>query len=351
MNFIINHGGFFLGISVTLLLALIGYYAEKKDSSKNKNIDNSSKSTTLDELPNDSVNNNVSDSINVEDFPKNGKYINFIDVDSSVSNSSDATQGDTSNINDIVQSDTSNIDDFSNNIEDNGFNDVSASLDTDFSSINSPEQNNIVDEHESSVASSDVTQDNILDSDQSSVDQNTSISFGMNDFEDINMSLEDLEKKNYSKIINNKVLDDSDNYYYSDLDEFAIDNNLSNDSASSDMDTSSQFDNTINNDVTSDLVSPVMNDASDSVQEIDNTINNDVTSDLVSPVMDDTSDSGHEFDNEVQFDNTLEELNSVSDNIDSVSEISNGEDNQQFTTDGSVVDPLSDSFDDDIWKF
>ena len=79
MDFIINHSGFFLGIGITLLLALIGYYADKNDSKKEKKMKSSSKSNTFDELSNN--NNSQID----ESFPQNGKFINYSNSDLSTS--------------------------------------------------------------------------------------------------------------------------------------------------------------------------------------------------------------------------------------------------------------------------
>ena len=132
MNFIINHSGFFLGIGVTLLLALIGYYAEKKDSSKNKNNDNSSKSTTLGELPSDNVNMDNASNNEIDDgSPRGGKFINFVNTDQdsvfNLDNSLKPVQNEIPEMNVTSNGDQSNVPDingFANTVQ-NGIPEVS----------------------------------------------------------------------------------------------------------------------------------------------------------------------------------------------------------------------------------
>ena len=356
MNFIINHSGFFLGISIMMLFALIGYYADKKDSSKNKNTDNSSKSTTLDELPGDGVSTNdiIVDSNQVdESLPRNGKFINFVNVDSDIASNAntslDNVQNSVSNIDDSlnnVQSNMSDIDSFSDAVQ----NDVSNSvIGSDISNL---EQNNVGVEQKNNVTSIDSGNNNESDQvtnvDQDNVGQNGSISFGVNDFEDINMSLEDLEKKNYNEIINNNALDDSENYYYSDLEEPTVDNDV--------MSNSLNLNNAVDNDIPNESF-----DSINSHESINDQIDNDVMSNSLNSVTNDTNDVSHEFDSEVQFEDSVEESNNVSDNTDSVPEIFTGENSgvmqdnsvndDKLSTDGAVIDPLNSSSDDDIWKF
>ena len=421
MNFIINHSGFFLGIGVTLLLALIGYYSEKKDSSKNKNNDNSSKSTTLGELPSDNVNMDNASNNEIDDgSTRGGKFINFVNTDQdsvfNLDNSLKPVQneipemnvtsnGDQSNVIDIngfdntVQNGIPEVSVTSNDVQ-NNVPDINVGINNDvpIENNNVVGNNNVADLSNNNISDTtnyvqsnngfnqvdevnnvNLSSDNISNENQNSVKQSSPISFGANDFENINMSLEDLEKKNYDKIINNNVLDDSDNYYYSELDTSNVDNSnsvvspdlnnaVSNESANV-IDTNiginndvpienSNVDNNIveNNNLNNDIVKNNNVDSSNYEN-----VNNDVVVDNSGSIDNYTEDVGHEFDNEVQSDDGTDELENVSDTLDSVPEIFNGDSNEtvqnnttieeQVTTDSSVIDPLNNSSEDDIWKF
>ena len=392
MNFIINHSGFFLGIGVTLLLALIGYYAEKKDSSKNKNNDNSSKSTTLGELPSDNVNMDNASNNEIDDgSPRGGKFINFVNTDQdsvfNLDNSLKPVQNEIPEMNVTSNDVQNNVPDINvginndvpiennNVVENNNVSDLSNNITETNNYVQSNNGFNQVDE----VNNVNPSSDNISNQNQNFVEQSSPISFGANDFENINMSLEDLEKKNYDKIINNNVLDDSDNYYYSELDTSNVDNSnsvvspdlnnaVSNESANV-IDTNiginndvpienSNVDNNIveNNNLNNDIVKNNNVDSSNYEN-----VNNDVVVDNSGSIDNYTEDVGHEFDNEVQSDDGTDELENVSDSLDSVPEIFNGDSNEtvqnnttieeQVTTDSSVIDPLNNSSEDDIWKF
>ena len=84
MDFIINHSGFFLGIGLVVLLAIIGYYADKNDT-KNKKVDNKNddveiddyvvkEPTTFNELPN--VEKKINDVVNdFNEFKKDNSEV------------------------------------------------------------------------------------------------------------------------------------------------------------------------------------------------------------------------------------------------------------------------------------
>lgn len=422
MDFIINHSGFFLGIGVTLLLALIGYYSEKKDSSKNKNNDNSSKSTTLGELPSDNVNmDNASNNEINDGSPRGGKFINFVNTDQdsvfNLDNSLKPVQNEIPEMNVTSNGDQSNVPDingFANTVQ-NGISEVSVTsndVQNNVPDINVGinndvpiENNNVVENNNVSDLSNNITEannyvqsnnglnqvdevnnvnpssDNISNQNQNFVEQSSPISFGANDFENINMSLEDLEKKNYDKIINNNVLDDSDNYYYSELDTSNVDN--SNSVVSPDLNNAISNESAnvidanigINNDISTENSNvPIENNSiennnlNNNIVENNNVdssnyenVNNDAVVDNSGSIDNYTEDVGHEFDNEVQSDDGADGLQNVSDTFDSVPEIFSGDNNEavqnnttieeQITTDSSVIDPLNNSSDDDIWKF
>lgn len=384
MDFIINHSGFFLGIGVTLLLALIGYYAEKKDSSKNKNNDNSSKSTTLGELPSDNVNMDNASNNEIDDgSPSGGKFINFVNTDQdsvfNLDNSLKPVQNEIPEMNVTSNDVQNNVPDINvginndvpiennNVVENNNVSDLSNNITETNNYVQSNNGLNQVDE----VNNVNPSSDNISNQNQNFVEQSSPISFGANDFENINMSLEDLEKKNYDKIINNNVLDDSDNYYYSELDTSNVDN--SNSVVSPDLNNAISNESAnvidanigINNDISTENSNVPIENNSIENNNVDSSnyenVNNDAVVDNSGSIDNYTEDVGHEFDNEVQSDDGADGLQNVSDTLDSVPEIFSGDSNEavqnnttieeQITTDSSVIDPLNNSSDDDIWKF
>lgn len=324
MDFIINHSGFFLGIGITALLALIGYYADKKDSNKKTN--NSSIPTAKDELSSDNkkdVSTNLVDWMD-ESLPQSGKFINYVDLNSAPLGS-DSMAGQSSE-NDV------SVDIPNNNVD----NDINKADEVDLS---------IAKQDNSAVSDSvnNVLSDNIVsDASDTPVKQENTISFNVNDFENINLSLEDLEKKNYSDFNESNAFDDSENYYYSNLEEpNSIDNREVVESASTDL----------NNMVDDSVSAEKLENVEDNTGVINNEFNNDVTVDELNPTEEDVS---HEFDNEVQGDDTYEEVNAPVPEIfgGSESEVTQTVDlpSENLVTDGPVVDPSNDSFD-DIWKF
>lgn len=350
MDFIINHSGFFLGIGVTILLALVGYYADKKDS--NKKTSNSSMSTAMDELSGDNkkdVSKNLVDWMD-ESLPQSGKFINYVNVDNTSNESSSAIEQSTKEetLAQGVSTDTLSDDMDILNVNNIDQLDFSVSKqDNNVSNITNSDLNNQI---SSNAAAPEV-----------SVTDNNVISFGANDFENIDLSLDDLEKKNFDNFNNSNALDDSENYYYSNLDD-------SEGSSVMDDSVSSTDDNIVSEDlnVTESVMNEVINETDPGVH-VDSDVNgeivpatsnvnleaaaevpagSDVSHEFDSEVQ---SDADSEFDAEVQTNNSLEELCSqiesdvaVSDDI--------GNATESIVSSSDIYDSITDSSD-DIWKF
>lgn len=305
MDFIINHSGFLFGIVIVTILAIIGYYADKKDKSKNivNTIDNKEKNNDL-----NNVSVPIDNSVSFDQLPnvpnKSDDVVNEIDGIS--------TPNSDTNVSDIV-----------------------------------PENVNIL---------------------------NSNNQFGFNDFESLNMSLEDLEKKNFDKISKSNL--DDENFYYSDMEEpnesVSIKDNVSYVSSEDDKESSIMVDDSISDNVPSDNVVVPENEnfnlSNDSVQnnEIDKNVN------------DSEFDDAHIFDSETEsivqsINESQEPLTTVSDenndfnfmpNVqsdinNSIPELvdtnifsSNDAANDSLTVDpGSQSLDLENSVDEDIWKF
>lgn len=305
MDFIINHSGFLFGIVIVTILAIIGYYADKKDKSKNivNTIDNKEKNNDL-----NNVSVPIDNSVSFDQLPnvpnKSDDVVNEIDGIS--------TPNSDTNVSDIV-----------------------------------PENVNIL---------------------------NSNNQFGFNDFESLNMSLEDLEKKNFDKISKSNL--DDENFYYSDMEEpnesVSIQDNVSYVSPEDNKESSIMVDDSISDNVPSDNVVVPENEnfnlSNDSVQnnEIDKNVN------------DSEFDDAHIFDSETEsnvqsINESQEPLTTVSDenndfnfmpNVqsdinNSIPELvdtnifsSNDAANDSLTVDpGSQSLDLENSVDEDIWKF
>lgn len=341
MDFIINHSGFFFGILMIVLLAVIGYFADKNDKKnaddKVKKIDDkinqeNDTSTLFNELPSDSGSNVVS-------------------------NDSDTEVG-------IVPDfGNSNLNDVDNSISDNLANPVGYN-----SGFNH----------------------GTTDLQVSNIDNN--ISFNSSDFESLDLSLEDLEKKNFDNIVKENIQTDDDNYYYSNMEEpnndivysDLSDNNSSIDSVDNDVVSVEPLNNDINAVVSDDannidgsvpeissednIVSESISDTSnDTIPELENNngdSNEVVSSDESSMVSDfnnehlDSSeqfDSNHLFDGETQSNEQNEDQFSFSSN-DGVQDIPELFESNSFKSESDDVsenslDLSDDSTGEDIWKF
>ncbi len=260
MDFIMEHGTLFISIGVITLLALIGYYADKKESKNKEEVKNTSEPVT-----------------------SNSTGVNSSDVLS----------------NNVLNSSSTVFDGFSS-----------------VSSIPVDNQSNVRDDS-----------DGVIDNSPFSL-------FTSSSFENVNMSLDDLEKKNYEKIASDKV--DSDDYYYDDLDDAP--SIVTEDLSDSNISLEPLFDNSF-----VDIKSNEDENLNDSVQE-----SNPVLDEVVPDPVD------HEFDEEIQpveqqvvasTDGTLQsDVSTEVESTDSLASESNSD---------SVV---SNNYDlknntDDIWKF
>ena len=203
MDFIINHSGFLLGIAVVILLAIIGYYADKKDKSK---IDGYNSK-------NDNKNNNISN-----DLKSNESLEQIPDVSAQVDNTSNneiVTSNNEGVVPDIV---SQRVD----NVSNDSFLDTSEQVGSDEVLTNTNKQ----------VGSDEVLTDTNKQVASNELFSSSSNQFGFNDFESLDMSLEDLEKKNFDKLSKSSLSED-DNFYYSDMEEgnesVLSQNNVSND--------------------------------------------------------------------------------------------------------------------------
>ena len=163
MDFIFNHGGFLISVGVIMLLALIGYYADRNETKKK--LDGSSSS--------------------------NGKDSLIEKRDDDVSKDDDVISDD---LNDVVlsqdMSDYNSVVSFDDGVDINSGNEDNAGLSYYSDDLNS----------DNGVKSDDLSLDSATDNDYlvsddigKNFDENSS--FSSSNYEDINMSLQDLEKK------------------------------------------------------------------------------------------------------------------------------------------------------------
>lgn len=292
MEFIIQNIGWFVGIGLVLLFALIGYFADSREQKK--------------------LNSNI----------KNNNLDNNVQNENSES---------------VVQN--SYLNDNNMNNYDNNFN---------YGDVNTLKDEAI---NNNSVNFVSVSEENLSNNSNVLEDQFKNI-------EETNMSLEDLEKKNYSDILNTRnvsgysYVDDNEisdyvdsNGMISDVDDYQI--NLVN----NEIVTSIDEDETLNseviteNNLASDISVPLDNINDDSISSSENIVSKDEVNqiDQVNSVdnsidVDDVPTS-ELFNSEVNLNSSVPELSSDVYNV-NVSENENG-----------VLDLDDDSIDDDIWKF
>jgi len=344
MGLIIDHSGLILCIGVVALLAIIGYYADKKDT-ENKKIDKNIKNdnveiehyvvdkpTNFNELPNvqSKINDVVSDFNQVNDN-------NGISIQEPIA--------------EIAGNDVSTVSDNFNNID-------SASFVND------------------EISNSNVSQDTLSDFNSNNLVESVD-SFGFNNFENIDMSLDDLEKKNYDSILSEKTAyNDDDNFYYSDLEEGnnPIISNIHNDSISVDetnpialnSDDKSAVDLSIssnNSDIDiyqghefdNEVLSTIDDDNSNN--EVLSTIDNDSSNNsLFGEANSNVSDNG--MDNSFMADidtkdmsESVPELFSTDDSAIFGATDNSNQPSESGNIDESAYDLSNDSVDNDIWKF
>lgn len=361
MGFIIGLCGFACGIGLIALLATIGYYAEK--------------------------NNPTSNSLNVKDENVNNATDMKSPVDSSVMNFNELPNVD-KKLNDVIDgfNDSSNKNVLDDSLSTSEIPEVSvpeaASVDSGLSqvSISEPTNDTSVDHSVSNVTVSESAS-----VDAPVVEENNTQSFSSSNFENVNLSLEDLEKKNYGEIVSNNNTSEDDNYYYSNLDDSVSEIPVDDSSDSVSESEKSVVDSTnIMNSVETPVVSESSNVTSTSEYFSTENVNNDVqsidnsesvqlneVSDVVgsnenvsisNPVsetnLEDDSLSDHIFDGEISSvqnsssdvipeSNSLVEEQQVTENI---NEQSSENEVPEISGDGfSILN--DDSTDDDIWKF
>ena len=389
MEFIVQNSGFLLGILLIIILAIIGYYADKKDSKNKSAIDNSNNS--VDDVPVKNVDNNSNYSS--ESIDESFKY-NINDSNDSINDSFNLNDGFIdNNINEINNEYLNNNSDNSNFVD--GLSNNVASVSSDLGKI---DQDISIQDNQIQEKSFDIVSDNIssglnnvdLSSNKSGESTNLANTlYDVGSFENLDMSLEDLEKKNYNEIASNTSNDvDSDNYYYSNIDNERLDdlNNsvsdiniptnqeeLSNENVSSVLNSDENLSDSANelvvdNDSLNSADESITNGdliPDYSVQNQDDSLSFDNVDNLDS----DADDYKHNFDNEIEevssSDSSVEDestgidysqndmLNSPIPEIygfqDTVGAIDQNQGSQ--TDNDSTINLDNNSIDEDIWKF
>lgn len=356
MDFIVNHSSFFLCVGVIALLAIIGYYVDKSDNEKK----NASSKDVKDKEP--QVNSQVSAPVEFNELPDVSEdFLTFNELPNSDKKLNDV-------IDEFNEYSTNDLN--SNNIEE-----VSPVLEEIPNNVPNNIQNNVP--------------NNIQNNIQNNVQNNVISDFGLNDFESLDLSLEDLEKKNFNELSKNISNNDDDNYFYSDMEDSTNSNlvvenpnlvpNVDNQNSVLNeeiFDNSNEqevhaFDNeTESSRVYGETEIPVANDESNEVLEnSDMSVNNDLNdvsgvSDI--PVNNDLNDvSGNNVEvpvttdevfNEQVISNNTNELN-TNNNVSNVGpvpeifgEIDNGNSNSNNFNDlnSNIDNQVSNE---DIWKF
>lgn len=328
MDFIIHNGGLLLGILLIVLLAIIGYFADKKEKSSKENLNNivdidveDNRPKTFAELPN--ANKNLNDVINnFSDLKAN----NIPDI------GNENIQNNISNIN-ISENSFSNLD----NVDtiSNSQNDIN-NLDNVVSLENIENLNNNVVSSISELVPNVETNSNI---------NSDFMSFSSNNFENSNISLEDLEKKNFENIVLNTNSSDDENFYYSNLEnDFSPESSISdvkddeNDLVTHAFDNEIYSENVFSDNISSDNV------VSDSIYD---NLNSDFSDENVSEQFDFLSDdSSVNLDNDkLQVDANNIELNSYDDNAVSENLVSNVQSNSDDEFKNASDSTLSDKSD------
>lgn len=399
MDFIINHSSLFISIGVIALIALIGYYADKKDSKKN----NTSKPVTKGSDVESSVSSQSEDNINKvpEDKPEVLNFDNMPEVVSepSVPETIDISADDavetpvaaapefTSDLSDfLINPDDPNVYSANNNVQmapmagsyvapvspigvvpDTPVVNpapvnpvpVVSSVPETVSPIQGPtvspvtETVSIPEQPSVATAEAPVYETPVVN--EVPVDETASIREGVeqpveetidnvstvsepispvgnlyvsSSFENVDMSLEDLEKKNYEKIVSKKSVekedDDSENYFYSDLDDGVSESydETSVDDSNEQTEVSEQNveDNSIEPNHFSELV-----------------VDNDV------PVFNqENSEPATDFQPIPDLDNTIPEVNQNTENQESVPDLNSGVVSENFDFNSSS---------DNMWNF
>lgn len=328
MEFIIQNSGFLFGVLLIAILAIIGYYADKNES-KNKsdiksdnsvNSFNDSSNTNISEIPDISVQNNISNS----DLDSN-------DSDSVIQYASDDKEK--INSEDVLSS-NDDLNSLENGVSDNDVSDLSDPL------------------------------------------------YGMSSFENLDISLADLEKKNYDNIVSNNLnSDDSDNYYYSVSEKSSKDLEVPFDSISNENESMNNIDSFVSsqNDLTKEnfddeIIISGLNKTVDAVSGndsgtalIDNgSINHADVSDLSGSdsskelVYEDTDSDNHEFDSEIDESSSKSDLTIADEANFAVPELYDFQEqnvapdldkNSSQDNAFSSVDLSNNLTEDDMWKF
>ena len=333
MDFIMDHSSLFLSIGVIMLLALIGYYADKSESKKKTKDKSSKPSTGKDEVlttnevtPNE-VKNDIMDSFSqlpqgIPDMSTsdNGVWGNNVSFEEPVKENPEIVEDLTPEIN-------------ANENTNNGYFDISQDIpvinnSADQIDLDEPiipnfdvpssgqvvepsfEQQNV----DAPVVSEPVTNVPVDEGILKNVPVENVITdaFDSTSFENTGMSLDDLEKKNFEKIVNNMKSNSSNDY--NDYDDSGVDEFISGSEGVSEE----------------TMEQPV-------VENVQPTIEEPIESSIVEPTIEQPIDTVESNSDDFSY-NTENNSTGVQDNVPELNE-------------DSVVSTSFDSNNNDIWKF
>lgn len=208
---IIGICGFVLGIIAVVLLAVVGYFAEKKNVGNEIKLNNQNSNVINNTVQSDNAINDVpidSGIVTFDELPNVNKKLNDIVSDLSDSN---IKKEEHEEVKDEPINSSKNVEVSSPNLND-------VNISSDISDFSVSPVTPVVDNSEISTNS-----DNQINTENSVEDKNDEKVFSLNNFENVEMSLDDLEKKNYDEISNENNSNDDENYYYSNLEENSVD--------------------------------------------------------------------------------------------------------------------------------
>ena len=259
MDFIMEHSNLFISIGVIMLLALIGYYADKNDSKKTNSVKSSKPSTGKD----DSV-----ESVNTSNEVKNDIIDSFSKLPESIPDVATNDGGVWGN-NVSFEENKEVLNNVTENVADNVVEDITPEINNELNSNDGyfdisqdiPLIDNGVEEDDIIIPAAPVEQvvqeasvipepvvseapvenaasyeqqqvENIVSEPDNGILKNVPVdavasvpTFDSSSFENTGLSLDDLEKKNYEKIVNNMKDDSSD--YSDSFDDSGVDEYIS----------------------------------------------------------------------------------------------------------------------------
>jgi hypothetical protein len=310
LDFFYKYIGFFIGFFVIMILAIIGYFADKNDSKK---------ANSVDKLDDSSDASNVVDSsLSDKNVPE--QVVSFNELPNANKKLGEVIEG----FNDFSSAKFSSSDgDGSDDISKNFINDSSLSV-SEVSSGNSFDNS--------------ITDNSVVSNSNNTFDQSSNSSlFDDNNFESVNMSLDDLEKKNFDSFLDKKgKIKDDDNFYYSDFDDSSsfvekangvsvddVNSDINENVLSPNLNLSSEGISSHDSNFSDDYVQNFVDNASDSSSNVQNLVVDEVNS---RNDVENSIDNVVSFDNDVQnldvnLDNSSNDVQNITDNLDSTNSL------------------------------